>query len=67
MEKNAKRLKKVSDEKIPLPHISAIGALYNIICTDSGSYSAELQLFFSLAIFGNWSCDQYSNIPLNEP
>ena len=53
---------------INLSHISTIGALKNIIRADSGSYSAELQLLFCfLAIFGNWSCDQHSYIPLNKP
>ena len=46
MGENAKRLKKVTYEKHYLPHISTMGALYNIIQTDSGSYSAGLQLLF---------------------
>ena len=66
MGKNAKRLKKVTYEKHSLPHISTMGALWNIIQTDSGSHSAGLQLL-SLAIFSNWSCDHHPNMLLNIP
>ena len=66
MGENAKRLKKVTYEKHYLPHISTMGALYNIIETDSGRYSAGLQLLF-LAIFSNWSCDHHPNMLLNAP
>ena len=66
MGENAKRLKKVTYEKHSSPHISTMGALYNIIQTYSGSYSARLRLLF-LAIFSNWSCDHHPNMLLNDP
>jgi hypothetical protein len=44
MEKNAKNKKKRGVEKNLLDHISTMEALQDIIQTDSGSYSAGLQL-----------------------
>jgi len=46
MEKNTKKTKKRGAEKNGLHHISMTGALQNIFSTDSGSYSAGLQLLF---------------------
>jgi hypothetical protein len=62
MEKNTKNKKKRDAFEIPLPHISTLGALQNIIQTDLGSYSVHF-----LTIFGNWSCDHHPNIPLHGP
>ena len=60
MGKNAKSSTKASSEKDILPHIYRMGALQDIIQTDSGSYSAGLQFLF-LTIFGNWSHDHSLN------
>ena len=63
MEKNSKSLKKVGDEKHPLPHISTMGAFWNIIQTDSGSYSSGLQLSFWLfLLIGHVTTDTDENI-----
>ena len=62
MEKNVKYKKKRSAFENLLPHISITEALYNIIQTDSGSYSAGLQFLF-LTILGNVSCDHHPSIP----
>ena len=48
MEKNTKNKKKRGTFHNLLPHISTLGALQNIFQTDSGSYSAGLQLSFLL-------------------
>ena len=61
-----KTKKKCSAFQNLLPHISTVGALWNIFQTDSETYSAGLQLSF-FAIFGHWSCDQQPNSPLHEP
>ena len=52
LRKTQKTKKKCGAFENLLPHISTTGALYNKIPTDSGSYSAGLQLLF-LTIFGN--------------
>jgi hypothetical protein len=59
MEKNAKNKKKRGAFENILPHISTTGALQNKIPTDSGRYTAGLQLSF-FTISGSWSCDHPS-------
>ena len=56
IKKKAKNRKKRGAEKSLLRHISTTEALWDIIQTDSQSYSAGLQLLF-FSIFGSWSCD----------